>query len=62
MRHLWVIEEKLPGKGWALMKDFYRLEVYTTKREATPNLREFRHCMPDDHKYRIVKYVPTWVA
>lgn len=61
MRHLWVIEEKAAGKSWRMMADFYSLEVYITKREATPNLLEFRCCMPDDYEYRIVKYVPEGV-
>lgn len=59
MRHLWVIEEKAFGKHWRLMEDFYRLEVYTTKQNATSNLREFQCCMDSDgYAYRIVKYVP----
>ena len=59
MRHLWVIEEKKPGKNWELMWDGFRPpEVYRTKLNAGPDLREFRTCMPDDYQYQIAKYYP----
>lgn len=58
MRHLWVIEEKLPGKNWSAMLDVVPVEVYKTKLAAKPMLLEWRTCMPDDYQYRVVKYFP----
>lgn len=58
MRHLWVIEENKLDKGWHIMSDVCPPEVYETKRRATEELRQWRVCMPDHYRYRLVKYTP----
>ena len=58
MRHLWVIEEKQSDEEWTLMSSHLTPEVFLKKRHAQPHIREWRTCMPDHYRYRVVKYVP----
>lgn len=58
MKHIWLIEEKLPGEGWVLMNNDFPPEAFRRKSDAGPMLREWRTCMPDHYRYRVTKYVP----
>lgn len=57
MRHLWVIEEKQGDEDWVIMGD-EAPEVFYKKRHTEPYIREWRTCMPDHYRYRVVKYTP----
>lgn len=57
MRHLWVIEERAPGKNWHMVP-CWTLTVADTKREAKDELRELKCERSGNIELRITKYVP----
>ena len=57
MRHLWVIEERAPGKSWNMIP-CWTLTVSDTKEEAKDELRIMRDERSGNIKLRIKKYVP----
>ena len=59
MRHLWVIEEKEPGREWEVAQCWMVQDMVSLTRErGRLELEKARRLDASDFKYRLTKYVP----